>query len=326
MPTKRRPPISKLRQHIAVPEFYFPFESGINPYLAEIQEGSLLWIREIGFAAKNSRAYDRSKVESHAVLVAYALPQLPLRDLQLAADAMTWFFIHDDYMDALFHGSPAELQDLHSQLLDACNISYLNESAESLSRGLHDICQRIYARSGTAWLQHFTCRVHEYLQSIKWEHELRQRDETPGLAAYMLLRPVVGTIYMVFSLATMLNDIPADAQFLRHLYVRKLADLAGLQMTFYNDVWSFERDLEEGNRSNLISILQNENCLDLQAAVNLAVTITNNQVTAFIRLKEMLPCFGPQEDDLAKRYVIALENFMSGQRNWMMRTPRFHIG
>jgi len=308
-----------------VPEFYLPFESGINPHLTKIQEGSLLWIREIGFATKNSCTYDRSKAESHAVLVAYALPQLPLRDLQLAADAMTWFFIHDDYMDAVFCGSSGELQDLHAQLLDACNISCLNEPEESLSRGLHDICRRIYARSGAAWLHCFTRRVQEYLQSIKWEHELRQRGETPDLASYMLLRPVVGTIYMVFSLVAMLNDVPADAEFPQHLYIRKLTDLAGLQMTFYNDVWSFERDLVEGNQSNLISILQNESRLDLQAAVNLAVTMTNHQVTAFIRLKEMLPYFGPKEDDLAKRYVIGLENFMSGQRNWMMRTPRFHI-
>jgi Terpene synthase family 2, C-terminal metal binding len=314
-----------LNQHIAVPEFYFPFESGINPYLTEIQAGSLLWMREIGCAAKNSCAYDRSKAESHAVLVAYALPQLPLGDLQLAADAMTWFFIHDDYMDAVFHGSPGELQDLHSQLLHACNLTRLNEPAELLSRGLHDICRRIYARSGASWLQHFTCRVREFLQSVKWEHDLRQRGETPDLATYMLLRPVVGTIYMVFSLAAMLNDVPAEAEFLRHLYIRKLTDLAGLQMTFYNDVWSFERDLEEGNRSNLIFILQNENSLDLQAAVNLAVTMTNNHVTAFLRLAEMLPCFGPEEDGLAKRYVIALENFMNGQRNWMMCTPRFRL-
>jgi hypothetical protein len=257
--------------------------------------------------------------------VAYALPQLPLRDLQLAADAMTWFFIHDDHMDEVFHGSPGELQDLHAQFLDACNARRLNEPAEPLSRGLHDICRRIYARCGAAWLQHFTYRVHEYLESIKWEYELRWRAEVPDLAAYMLLRPVVGTIYMVFSLAAMLNNVPTDAEFLQHLYIRKLTDLAGLQMTFYNDVWSFERDLVEGNRSNLISILQNENCLDLQAAVNLAVTMTNNQVTAFIRLKEMLPSFDPEEDGLAKRYVAALENFMSGQRNWMMRTPRFRI-
>jgi hypothetical protein len=316
---------SSLKQHIVIPEFYFPFESGTNPYLTEIQEGSLLWMRKIGFDVNNSCAYDRSRVESHAILVAYALPQLPLRDLQIAADAMTWFFIHDDYMDAVFHGSPGELQDLHSRLLDACNISCVSEPAGSLTRGLHDICRRIYARSGPAWLQCFTCHVHEYLQSIQWEYELRRRDEMPDFAAYMLLRPVVGTIYMVFSLAAMLNDVPAGASFLRHLYIRKLTDLAGLQMTFYNDVWSFERDLAEGNPSNLISILQNENNLDLQAAVNLAVAMTNNQVTAFVRLKEVLPCFGPEEDDLAKRYVIALENFMSGQRNWMIRTSRFHI-
>lgn len=310
---------------ITVPEFYFPFESGVNQYLAQIQDGSLQWIRSLGSAENNSVAYHRSKVENHAALVAYALPQLPLHDLQLAADAMTWFFIHDDYMDGVFRGSAAEMEHLHRQFVEACTVAPISQPADLLGWGLHNICRRIEARCGADWLRSFRSNVKDFLQAIAWEQDLRNRGIMLDLASYMLLRPVVGTIYMVFSLMAMLHNIPAGAGFLRHLYIRKLTDLAGLQMTFYNDVWSFNRDLGEGNRSNLVSILQSENRASLQEAVNLAVDLTNKQVVAFLRLKELLPDFGPHEDGMAHSYVAGLETFMTGHRNWMLRTSRFQM-
>jgi 5-epi-alpha-selinene synthase len=310
---------------IAVPEFYCPFESGVNPCLGEIQENSLRWISEIGFAEAHERVYHRSKLESHAALVAHTLPHLPLPDLQLAADAMTWFFIHDDYMDGVFRGSRDALEALHRKLLAACENHASSQPADALSRGLHDICGRIAIRSGADWLHVFVCRVREFVQAVAWEQDLRARGAVPDLATYMLMRPVVGTIYMVFTIVAMLSDIPAEAKFLQHLYIRKLTDLAGLQMTFYNDVWSFSRDLGEGNPCNLVSVLQNEDRIDLQRAVNLAVSLTNKQVVAFLGLKSTLPCLGPQEDPMAQKYIAGLENFMSGHRNWMMRTPRFDI-
>jgi Terpene synthase family 2, C-terminal metal binding len=175
------------------------------------------------------------------------------------------------------------------------------------------------------WLHRFRRGVEEYLDSIAWERALRTASVVPDLATYVLLRPIAGTVHMVFSLTFALHDILPDAAFLRHLCTRKLADLAALQMTFYNDIWSFRRDHDEGHSFNLISVLQKENCLSIEAAVNLAVSLTNKQITAFLHLRDLLPRFGLAEDSLCQKYVIALQDLMSGHRNWMMQTSRFDM-
>jgi 5-epi-alpha-selinene synthase len=305
-------------------ELYCPFESGVNPHLKQVQESALRWMQDIRLA-KDERTYDRARHERHAALVAYMMPKMPLVDLRLAADAMTWFFAHDDYVDSAFQGRDADFQDMQRQLWDACNGNASEKPAEPLSRGLHDICWRLAARSGAGWSHRFRRDVEEYLEAIAWERDLRTASMVPDVTTYMLLRPIAGTVHMFFSLMAALNDIPSNATFLQHLCVRKLADLAGLQMTFYNDIWSFQRDLSEGHSFNLISVLQKENCLSLEAAVNLAVSLTNKQVTAFLRLRDMLPHFGLAEDALTQKYVAALQDLMSGHRNWMMQTPRFDM-
>ncbi|HET9285246.1 MAG TPA: hypothetical protein VFR24_25115 [Candidatus Angelobacter sp.] len=309
---------------ITVSELYCPFESDINPHIKQVQDSASQWMQETGLA-KNERIYSRAKHENHAALVAYMMPDAALVDLQLAADAMTWFFAHDDYMDGVFQGGHTDLEHMQRQFLDACNCNTSETLTDPLSRGLHDICRRIAMRSGYGWLQCFRGDVLEYLQAIGWERALRTASVVPDLETYMLLRPVAGTVHMVFSLTAALNDISWDASFLRHLCIRKLADLAGLQMTFYNDVWSFQRDLNEGHSFNLISVLQKENCITVNEAAKLAVSLTNKQALAFLSTKGILPHFGLDKDPVVRRYITALENLMSGHRNWMMQTPRFNM-
>lgn len=309
---------------VATSKFYCPFESGVNPHIKEVQESALRWMQDIGFV-KNERTYNQAMRESHAALVAYMMPNMSLADLQLAADAMSWFFAHDDYVDGTFQGEPEEFQQVQRQLSDACKGDASEKPDEPLSRGLHDICWRLAARSGMGWLHRFRRDVEEYLESIAWERALRTASVVPDLATYLLLRPIAGTVHMVFSLTFALHDIPPDAAFLRHLCTRKLADLAALQMTFYNDIWSFQRDRDEGHFFNLISVLQKENCISVEAAVNLAVGLTNKQVTAFLHLRDLLPRFVLTEDSLSQRYITALQDLMSGHRNWMMQTSRFDL-
>jgi len=309
---------------VTASQLYCPFESGVNPHLKQVQERASQWMQETGLA-KDERIYRRAKYESHAALVAYMMPGASLVDLQLAADAMTWFFAHDDYMDGLFQGGHTDLEHMQRQLLDACDCNASEKLTDPLSRGLHDICRRIAMRSGYGWLQCFRSDVLEYLQAIVWERALRTASVVPDLGTYMLLRPVAGTVHMVFSLTAALNDISWDAAFLRHLCIRKLADLAGLQMTFYNDVWSFQRDLNEGHSFNLISVLQKENGITINEAAKRAVILTNKQAIAFLSAKGTLPYFGLDKDSVVQTYITALENLMSGHRNWMMQTPRFNM-
>jgi 5-epi-alpha-selinene synthase len=310
-------------QPITFPAFLNPFTSSIHPSLELVDEGSLRWARDTGLSEEGTELYRRIERHSFASLVCYTQPNtVRLDDLQLAADWMTWACVHDDRVDQdPGRFSRSELQVLHEQFFAVLEGRKAGEQESPSTRALRNLCERTSSRSTPGWLRRLFFHLKEYFQSNLWELDLHEQRIIPNLATYALMRPITGSVHVALTIINLTNDVPEDAAFLDHLIMRQMATLVGLQTNYYNDTRFFEKDLG-GGQANLISVIQHEEGVSVQEAVNLAVELTNQQLSAFVHLKERLPHFGAEEVQ-ARLYVTAMENWIAGYPMWATQGQRF---
>jgi hypothetical protein len=90
-----------------------------------------------------------------------------------------------------------------------------------------------------------------------------------------------------------------------------------------NDLFTLEKELRHGEPHNLVLVLRQEFGLSLQAAVDAAAKMHDDEVRAFVKLASNLPSFGLTTDAALKRYVAALGAAIRGHFDWAKVTARY---
>ena len=68
-----------------------------------------------------------------------------------------------------------------------------------------------------------------------------------------------------------------------------------------------------------------EQMIELQEAIDIAMTMLESRVSEYIHLKTRLPTFGPEVDAELARYYVGIENLLQGGIVWSYLTPRVFI-
>jgi len=74
---------------------------------------------------------------------------------------------------------------------------------------------------------------------------------------------------------------------------------------------------------NLALILQHEERISLQAAIDRVAWLIEREVKRFIALEARLPSFGPAVDSLVQRFVGIFRTYMRGNIDWSCETGRY---
>jgi terpene synthase-like protein len=305
-----------------IPQFFCPIDPAINPYKDKLHDRSLRWACDAGVVRTDTEAYDYLKATRLSDLTAYTMPFVSPADIELAAAWYIWLFIYDDHVDADKQKCPVDkLQSINAQLFPVLD-GHRTKPTEPLARGLLDICQRINIRSN-AWRRRFTDSVKTIIQSMMWERSMRMEGIFPDLATYLKMRLFTGAVDSCYIMAALTGNIAPDASFWQHVYIRTLNNIANYYVCWVNDVLWVKKEIREDSSSNLVLVLQNEYGISLQEAVNHGVDIANKEMEAFLRLKGMLPSFGPIEDEYVQRYIAALQYWMRGHLDWAKTSRRY---
>ncbi|MFB2980360.1 hypothetical protein [Microseira sp. BLCC-F43] len=307
-----------------IPEFYCPIEVRLNEHTDKAEKNSWEWVRKFGLVPEGGVEYRALQAEKAAWLVGYTNPDAAADDLYLISDFMTWICIYDDLSDAANLGKhPDKLSILHQRLVDVLNGADVSGQDDNLTQALQDICQRLIQRTSCEWVERFARDVEQQLQGFVWESTNRLAGITPDLSSYVKLRPYSLTIFPNLDLTWVSQDIPANAKFLRHIYVQQMTVMVCNHIGWTNDVLGINRELREENPHNIVLVLQQEYNLSLQDAVKRAVEMCNAEVKAFLNLESRLPSFGETEDISLKRYIDGLRSWIRGHLNWCSETARY---
>jgi 5-epi-alpha-selinene synthase len=308
---------------VTIPQIYCPFDFAVSPFIEALHESSMQWVCDMELASKSAEAYDRLASYSNESLAAYTQPFDGRDILQLSGDFHLWLFIYDDYVDKASREEydSDKLAKLTAQLL-AILEEQPSESTEPVARAFQDICERVAAQpNGEAWLKRFVSGMKSSLLASVWGISLSDADTVPDVSTYMKMRLHTSALAPCFSLMA-ISITTTEAAFLDHTYMKILTDMANHQISYVNDVFSLEKEVGERNHSNLAVALRNEFGLPWQEAVNRTIDMANKEVIGFLRLKNLLPSFG-SEDEQARRYVTGLELWMRGHVEWGMQARRY---
>jgi len=277
-------------QRSDIPELYCPIKVEINQYTELAEKHSLQWVEKFGLVLKGGAEYQGLQSAKAAWLVGYTNPDASVEDLQLMSDWIMWVLTYDDVCDSSELGkNPNQLSAMNNQLVDVFYGANVTQQDNNFIQALQDINQRLIQRTSKEWVKHFAYDVEQLLQAYTWEATNRLEKITPDLSTYVKLRPYAVTIFPCFDLTWISQEIPANAKFLRHIYIQNMTIMAGNYISWTNDILGVNRELHEGNPHNIVIVLQNEYNLSLQNAVQQAVKMCNAEMKAFLHLESHLP-------------------------------------
>jgi len=94
-------------------------------------------------------------------------------------------------------------------------------------------------------------------------------------------------------------------------------------MAWQNDLCSFNKELASDDYQNLVCCIMVEQMIELQEAIDIAMTMLESRVSEYINLKTRLPKFGPEVDSELARYYVGVENLLQGGIVWSYLTSRY---
>jgi 5-epi-alpha-selinene synthase len=318
---------AKLRQPSAEPasepgfELFCPFPSALHRDVDVVQAQSVAWARRfhlLGTSERKYRALDEAQV---ARLVARSFPAADRDGLQLAADWTTLFCLIDDKTEVA-GTSMVRLAALLSRLIDAFREG--NAGDDAFASALVDLRGRMLDAAGEAWLEQFGELLEKLFSAFLWENLNRSNHIRPSLSAYVTMRETTVGLHPQFALAEITDHVHLSTATLAHPTVRSLTTMACNVVGWTNDLFTYPKELAQGEVHNLVLLHMHEAGLTLDEALVRVVANHDAEMRAFIALAARLPDVGDERPQLL-RYVGVLRGWMRGHLDWARETGRYRV-
>lgn len=310
-------------ENIIVPDLFCPFPSAMNPHTTDIHHQTLAWADRFQLI-DNPVTHERFCRAQFSRVVGRAYPNAAPADLRLICDWNTALFVWDDHCDETRLGrQPDQLRARCDQLLDVLQGALPDTADDQLLRAFADVGARLRARMSHMWVRRFVQQVQEYVEGTLWEAVNRSSDHIPDFATYTRMRRFAGALHPYFEFADMTEHIDLPIEVRRHPVVERLSTAAANVVVWANDIVSLEKELLHGDVHNLVTVLQREHKLSLQAAIERAAEIHDAEVRQFIALEACLPVFNAAIDASLQRYIGVLRSWMRANLDWSFETGRY---
>lgn len=315
-----------------LPGLYCPFPSLLNQHVHKADKHTLHWVKKHQLVT-NEEILEHYQTQKFTWMVARMFPSADLSALSVAADLNTLLFILDDQFDGQEEATADMRRQENFEKLVTGLISIMKHNSQvSLEKGgpvmsaVSDIWKRIRKLGGLGWQVRFIESLQQAFAANLWRIQSVQQAQLPTLEAYMKWRPIFsGASFFAYLVEAMEGIRLPDYVFLDST-VQQLIVLCSSTICWANDLFSFNKELEQGDEMNLVMLIRRKNNCSIAEAVDEAVNIHDKQVAAFQALAGHLPSFGSVTDAQLQRYVQALAVMMRGNIDWSVKdTARYRF-
>jgi len=300
-------------------ELYCPFESRINPAVRQAQERSVRWVRSVGLLS-TEREFAHLEKSKIAWLTARAFHDAPAEALQVAANWTTLFCLLDDRIEQS-ERSPLQLGGYLARLVQAFR-SGVGDAGDPVARALVDLREHMLVLTSHDWVAGFGNQLEEMLSAFPMEAIFRQRQTTPDLDTYRMMRQMTVGLYPHFHFMAMIRGVAVPLAIRRQPLIRRLERATSNAVGWANDIFTYEKEMQEGEVNNLVFALHDAMDLSLEGAVERAIVMHNDQVREFIHLESQLPSFWAWDREV-RCYVDMLRSWVRGHLDWGVETGRY---
>ena len=268
----------------------------VNTHVSTAQRRSVEWAERFSLiqGEKQRHHLNGSKI---AWLVGRAFPKASLEGLQFASDWTTLFCLLDDRIeDPGLH--PIQASTLLAQWLEAFRRG--ETSQDPISNAFVDLHHRLKFSAQSFSL--FLSRLEELCLCFSWEAIHRRQGVTPDLETYLHMREISVGLYAEFALSGLIDGFELPAQLLDDPQIQRLMSLASRVVGCANDLFTYEKELQQGELHNLVHVLMTRQQLTKEEAVDRAIQIHDAAVREFFVTVQRRVSFGEHEPS-AQRYL-----------------------
>jgi hypothetical protein len=302
-------------------QLFCPFACGLSPHVDAVQRASLEWCTRLGLVAEGKALAHVAKSKI-GWLVARAFFQAAQEPLQIASDWTHVFCLLDDRAEKV--GCPVQLAGLLFALSETFELGILHDAVEDepFAHALLDLRARMLAASSPAWVQGFSRHFKAICEGFLWESLNASMGLHPDLQSYLAVRKITVGLFPQFHLAALTDAIELPLEIYEHPAVRRLMVAASNCVGWSNDLCTYEKELAEGERHNLVLVLMREESLEVHEAARRVARMHDEEVMTFLRVERSLPSFG-RHDVALRQFVAILRSWVRGHLDWAQETGRY---
>ncbi|RPE13204.1 hypothetical protein EGT74_06645 [Chitinophaga lutea] len=269
-----------------------PFPGKLNPFLQLAEDSTALWMSRYGLLPTD-RERRMNGEGNFTWMVARMFPHADLERLCVASDFNALLFLLDDDFDG--HQTKGMKSRMFKGMVNSM-ISIMENTAapvdSAVLTGFADIWHRLMAISTQVWQHRFKASLKAALQANLWRMEIVDRDVSPDLSEYLKFRPMIGGANFFAYLLLVMEQIDLPDYVYENCTMQRLMHLAASTICWANDIFSFRKELAEGDELNLVMLLRRERGGSIKEAVHAAVRFHDKWVKEFIQLGWNPPVFG----------------------------------
>jgi len=330
------------KQPFELPSFYVPCPARLNPNLEGARVHSKAWAYEMEILVADEenqevlvwseRKFDTMDI---ALICAYGHPDVDGPMLNLLADWYVWIFFYDDRF-LKFYGQGQDIREAKEHIarlltfMPLYDLEFPLEPINAVERGLANLWFRTAPKASLDWLLRFRESTTNALKAALWEVTNVNQNRVANPIEYIEMRRKVGGAPWSADLIeySLRAEIPAAIASTRPMRVLKdsCADSSHLQ----NDIFSYQREMEEGENANCVLVIEKFLNCNPQKAANITNDLLTSRLqqfenTALTEVPLLCEEYGLSPDERFKvlLYIKGLREWYAGGYEWHITSSRY---
>jgi hypothetical protein len=308
-------------EQIRLPAMDCPFPLRINPHVEVAHERTLAWAKHFGLVQSES-ALRRFLAARFAWLTARAYPTVGEDELVLINEWLVWLFLFDDQFD----DSPYAWQSEHIQQVLQVYISVVTHAQRHKGpavEAFYDLCERSFQGMSLTWKTRLSFHLVHYFETYLWTAHNRAQGIVPDHKSYIARRQHSGGMTLAFDLIEFAHHIELPEELLRTEPFQILTSTTNNVVCWSNDIFSLQKERARGDVNNLVVIVQHEDGVSFQEAVERVHKMVVQQVKLFEAAEQALPVCSPQLGQAVTLFLDGLKAWMRANLDWSLETQRY---
>ncbi|KAH9926842.1 isoprenoid synthase domain-containing protein [Amylocystis lapponica] len=186
-----------------------------------------------------------------------------------------------------------------------------------------DYWRRLIVTGSPGAQQRFIETFDMFFQAVTQQAMDRADGVIPDLESYISMRRDTSGCKPCWALIEYANNLDLPWEVMDDPVIRGLGEAANDLVTWSNDIFSYNVEQSKGDTHNMIIVVQKQEGLDLQSAVDFVGDLCKQSIDRFLQLREELPSWGPELDRQVNVYVGGLANWISGSLKWSFESERY---
>lgn len=288
-------------------------------------------LRTDGQGVWSEKAFDRM---DFAYFAANTHPDAPPHELDLISNWYVWGWFVDDYFPQTFDPGNSDLGEAKAYLARLLSFmpKDLNTPTPEAENPAEYALANLWTRTAPTMSQGWRQRFVEHIQ-VMADASLRElfntdknKERILDPVEFITQRRKLSGMSWAADLVehSLAAEIPPEIYDTRP--IRVLNDTYADRGALWNDIISYNKDIDDGKVNNCVVVVQHFLNTDLQKAVNLVNDLATSRLYQFENtlIVELYPAMDERRLDGAARqkvlrYVKALQDWMAGELEWALR-------